>query len=105
MLAQLESNRPTGLLLAHCCPLKRISMRCHVFDFGGDNITAAQLAVDRQIENCQIPDSSKGLKLGSDRSHVLGTKRWLGSDEFALVPGVGGGGKKSVLVMLHGQTP
>jgi len=51
LLAQLETNRSTGLLLAHRRPLKCISMRGHVLDFERDHIAAAQLAVDGQIED------------------------------------------------------
>ncbi len=79
-------------------------MRGHVLNFEGDDITAAQLAVDGQIENCQIPGLSRGLQLGSDRSNVLRTKGRLGSNQFAFVPRLASSVLEIVLVVFHDHT-
>src|SRR5262249_9610144 len=54
LLRQFESDRLPCLLLTHGCPLNCVSIRSNVFDLDGDNIAATQLAIDGEIEHCQI---------------------------------------------------
>src|SRR4051812_605718 len=54
LLRQLKSDGPTGLLLPYCGAIDRIPARCNIFDPKCDDIAAPQLAVDSQIEHCQI---------------------------------------------------
>jgi hypothetical protein len=45
---------------------ERISVRRNVFHLYGDDIAAAQLAIDGQIEHGQVAGSALDLELGSD---------------------------------------
>lgn len=53
----------------------------------GHHITAAQLAVDRQIEESEIPFFAVDLQLRPNRPNVARSQRRLGTDELALVSG------------------
>jgi hypothetical protein len=52
-----------------------------------DEIAAAQLAVDGQVEHGKVTDRMGFLKADADGPDVLGLERWLLADEFSLVPG------------------
>jgi hypothetical protein len=58
----------------------------HVLDLEGDNIAAAQLAVDGEIEPRQVGFAISDLELGADRPVMLWPKRRLGSHQLTLVP-------------------
>ena len=55
-----------------------------------DDIAAARLAVDREVEEGQVARPALSLQLRADRSRMVGAKRWLRSDELANVPGFPG---------------
>ena len=55
VLGDLESNRQSGFLLADRCSLDRMSVRCNILNLKGDNVAAAQLAVDGEIEHGKVP--------------------------------------------------
>src|ERR671933_123845 len=61
LLRQLKSDGPTGLLLAHGRAIHRIPARGHILDPKRDDIAAPQLAVDCQIEHCQVSRPSLHL--------------------------------------------
>jgi hypothetical protein len=86
VLGQLEADRTAGLFLAHRCPCERLAVRGNVFDLHRDDIAASQLAIDGQIEHCQIAGSPFDLKLGPNGPDVPCQKRRLCSDELPLVP-------------------
>src|SRR5215470_5908020 len=67
LLRQFKPDGPTGLLLAHCGAIDRIPARCHVLDPKCDDITPPQLAVDCEIEHCQVSRPSLHLQSGTDR--------------------------------------
>jgi hypothetical protein len=52
-----------------------------------DEIAAAQLAVDREVEHGQVSNLMRVLKLNSDGPDVLRLQRWLLTDQLAFVPG------------------
>ena len=52
----------------------------NIFDPESDNITSPELAVYRQIEQCQITDARFDVKLGSDGPNVLRPEWRLGAD-------------------------
>jgi len=52
-----------------------------------DEIAAAQLAVNGEIEQRQISNLTGILKMNTDRPDVLGLERWLLPYQFAFVPG------------------
>ena len=66
LIGQLELDRPAGFLLPYRCAVDGISVRCNVFDLEGDDIAAAQLAVDGEIEHGEVAGSSLDQQSGSD---------------------------------------
>jgi hypothetical protein len=66
LLCQLEPYRPTGFLLSYRCPIYGKSTGCDVLDFEGDDVAAPQLAVDGEIEHCEVTRAPANLKLGAD---------------------------------------
>src|SRR5450631_2534762 len=106
LLAQFESDRPPGFLLSDRCAIRRISAGSDILDPDGDDVTAAKLAVDRQIEHGEVASSAFDLELCPGRPDVLGSQWRLRSRQFALVP------RRSPVVyrdrihlILHGDTP
>jgi hypothetical protein len=89
-LCQLEGNRPTGLLLddrrsrpnGHPCD--------HVIQPQLYEIAAAQLAVDREVEQREITYAMVDGQPRSDFPDVLGLQRRLRADDAAGVPGLVG---------------
>ena len=61
LLGDLEFHGTAGLLLAHCRALECVAVRCDIVDHQAHDITPAQLAIDREIEESQIPNT-KGRK-------------------------------------------
>ena len=57
-----------------------IPARCDVFDPKCDDIAAPQLAVDCQIEYCQVMRPSVHLQSGTDRPNMFWPQRWLLAD-------------------------
>ena len=55
-----------------------------VADPKADEIAAAQLTVDSQVEHGQIADCMRVLKVNPDSPDVLGLQRWFLADELAL---------------------
>ncbi len=86
LIGQLKPNRPTGFLLSDRGAIHRIAARGDVLHAYRDDVATAQLAVDRQVEEGQIPLLALDLQLGPDRPHVARAQRWLSTDELALVP-------------------
>src|SRR5258708_40165836 len=86
LFGDLESHRLPSLLLAHRRALNGVSVRGNVLDLEGDDIATAQLAVDGQIEHCQVALAVCHLKLGTYRPDVFWPLRRLGSDQLAFVP-------------------
>ena len=81
LLRQLKSNltRPTGLLLPHCGAIDRMPAWFNVLDPERDD-AAPQLAVDCQIEHCQVTRPSVDLQSGTDRPNMFWPQRWLLAD-------------------------
>src|SRR6516162_8731841 len=63
LLRQLEADWTPGLSLAHRRTSERVSVRGNVFDLHRDDIAASQLAINGEIEHCQLADSPFDLKL------------------------------------------
>jgi len=51
-----------------------------------DEVTAAQLAVDRGVEHSEVSDAAIVLKSGANGPDMLGFERRLRPDDPALVP-------------------
>ena len=54
LLGQFEPDGLSGLLLAHCRAINDITAGSNILDLQGDDIAAAQLAIDGEIEHRQI---------------------------------------------------
>src|SRR6266853_5689127 len=67
--------------------IKRAISACgDILDPNGDDITAAKLAVDCQIEHGQVASAAFDLEFRPDRPDMLGSQRRLCPRELALVP-------------------
>ena len=86
LVGQLEPHRPARLLLSDGRSVHRVAARRHVIDAHGDDVTAAQLAVDGEIEERKIALPVRHLQLRPDRPDVARPQRRLGADELAFVP-------------------
>jgi len=60
LLRQLEADWTPGLSLAHRGTGEGISARGSVFDLHRDDIAASQLAINGEIEHCQVAGSPFG---------------------------------------------
>jgi len=63
---QLKPNRPTGLALPDVGAVNRVAVGCHVIHEKSDEIAAAQLAVDGEIEERQVAHASLQLQPRTD---------------------------------------
>jgi hypothetical protein len=73
LFAQFKSDRPSGLLLSDRCAVRRVSARSDILDLDRDDVTATQLAVDRQIEHGKVPSAAFDLEFRPDRPDVFGS--------------------------------
>ena len=65
MICEFEPHRPASLFLAYDSVVKSIPARGHIFDADRDNVTAAELTVDGEVEEYQIAFAvSEWPKLG-----------------------------------------
>jgi hypothetical protein len=65
LLGQFKPDRLTGFLLPHRCTFHRIPIWRDVLHLEGDNITAAELAIDCEIEHREVSNPSFDLELRS----------------------------------------
>jgi hypothetical protein len=105
LLAQLKPDRPSGFLLPHRCAIRCVSACGYILDADGDDITAAKLAVDCQVEHGEVASAAFYLELGPDRPDVFGSQRWLCPGELSLVPGHSLWLRGGIRLILHGHTP
>src|ERR1700760_3545559 len=66
--------------------IDRIPARCNVLDPKCDDIAAPQLAVDCQIEHCQVARPSLHLQSSADRPSMFWPQRGFLADGLAVVP-------------------
>jgi hypothetical protein len=59
-------------------------MECHILDADGDNVTVAQLAIDRQVQHHEISTQAPAFALGPDRPNVIRLESWLRPDKLPL---------------------
>jgi hypothetical protein len=77
LLRQFKSDRLSGLLLSHRCPIRRVSSGSDVLDFDRDDVTAAKLAINRQIEHGEVANATLNLELRPNRPNMFRAQRWL----------------------------
>jgi hypothetical protein len=66
LFAQLESDRPACFLLSDRCAIRRVSAGSDILDADGDDVAAAKLAVDRQVEHGEVASPAFDLELRPD---------------------------------------
>jgi len=82
----------------------RMPIRGNVIDPYGDDVTATQLAVDGEVEQCQIAHLLLDLERGADCPNVFLPQRRSGSDQFPFVPGNPLGGGNRIFDFAHDCT-
>ena len=58
LLAQFKSDGLPSFLLSNGCTIRRVTAGSYILDPDGNDITAAKLAVDRQIEHSKVTRSA-----------------------------------------------
>src|SRR5260370_25679356 len=86
LLTQFKSDGPRGFLLSNRCAVRRIAAGGDILDPDGDDVTAAKLAVDRQIEHSEVANSAFDLELRPDRPDGFWSQRWPCPCQPAFVP-------------------
>lgn len=71
MVRLFKLDCPASFLLPDCSPIQRITVRRNIFDPQSNRVAATEFAVDREVEKCQIADSSRQSKLRSYRPDML----------------------------------
>jgi hypothetical protein len=99
----LELHRLPGLALRDDRARRNLSAMLDVAHLQRDQVAAAQLAVDAQIEQRQLARAALLLHARTNRPYVLRLERCLLPDELALVSGHAL--SSSGLVGLHGGSP
>jgi hypothetical protein len=87
LLGDLELDRPTGFLLNNSSAVANMPSHAYVVDPEPHKVAAAQLAIDREIEQGEVAAMVFELESDSDRPDLLWLKRALLADEPPLVPG------------------
>jgi hypothetical protein len=87
LFAQFKSDWLSGLLLSYCCASRRVSALGDILDFDRDDVTAAKLAVDCQIEHGKIANATLDLEFRPDRPDMFRAQRRLCPSQLTLVPG------------------
>src|SRR5919106_2908501 len=106
LLGDLEPDRKTGLALPNGRAVDGIAMWCDVLNLEAHHVAPAQLAIDREIEERQVPGAPCELQPRPNGPDVLRLERWLRSDQLTLVPGSASGRDGAGLVGgLHGPSP
>ena len=82
----LELDRALGLVLHNDGTRRQLFAMTHIADLEGDEVAAGKLAVDAQVEECQLTHQVLHLKPNPQRPDVLGLERGLLADDLALVP-------------------
>src|ERR1700722_19232928 len=82
-----------------------ITRRSDILPPEGDDITAAELAIDCQIEHGEVANAAFDLELCPDRPNVFGSQRGLCPGQLSLVPRYSLGLKVGIQFILHGHTP
>ena len=87
LLGDFELDRPSGLPLDHGGAIAHPATGAHVVDLQRDEIAAAQLAVDREVEQGEVALSPLKLKPDPDRPDLLRLERAFLANQATLVPG------------------
>jgi uncharacterized protein (DUF1778 family) len=83
---QLELHRSVGLLLNDSCARSQRSSCDDVADLHLDDVATAQLAVDREVEQRPVAQSSMLIEKEADCPNVARLQRPLGANHIARIP-------------------
>jgi hypothetical protein len=86
LVREFKRHRAASLLLVYRGAIECVAIWCHVLDADRHHVTTARFAVDRQVEQREVPFATLDLQLGSDRSPMAQPEGRLGADKLALVP-------------------
>ena len=87
LLSDFEPDRPAGLALPDRCAINAHSIRGNLLRQQADDITAAQFAVDCQVEQREIAGLVGQLQPGANGPDMFGLQGWLLASQPSLVPG------------------
>jgi hypothetical protein len=86
LVGQLEADWSACLLLPDGCTVKSVAIRSYVIDSNCYNITAAQFAVDREVEQRKVACASLDLQLCPNRPDMALSQRRFRPYQLALIP-------------------
>jgi hypothetical protein len=72
LIRKLEPHRPASLFLTYGGAVKGISAGRHILNADRNDVTAAELAVDREVEKSQIAFAILRLQPGPDGPNLAG---------------------------------
>jgi hypothetical protein len=108
LLRQLELDRLPRFLLDDGRAVAGGGVHDQIGDPQPDQVAAAELAVDGQVEQGQVAEPPLPLQVEADGPDLLGPEGRLGTDEAALVPRHDGprmGERDARLLALHSTSP
>jgi hypothetical protein len=86
LLRDLELNWTAGLVLDNCRSVSHVTADGDVIDSKADEIAAAKLAVDGEVEHRQIAFAAPDLKSDTNGPHFFRPKGTLLANETTFVP-------------------
>jgi hypothetical protein len=87
LLCNLEADGLLRLVLHHQGAGDGMATMRHVADLQSDKVTASELAVDGEVEHCQLADAMFKVEPNPEGPDFLQLERRLGVNKLALVPG------------------
>jgi hypothetical protein len=66
LFAQFESDGLTSFLLSDGCAIRRVAAGGDILDPGSDDVAPSKLAVDGEIEHCEVANAAFNLELRPD---------------------------------------
>ena len=103
-LGDLETNRVPGLGLDDRGALLDLTCCEDIRDLQAYEVTAAQLAVDCEVEQREVPDAVRDLEAHPNSPDVFRQERTFLADETALVPGAPFGADGGKVCSRHGAS-
>ena len=73
-LSQFELDWTARLPLPNGSPVNCVAARCNIIDLECDDVATAKLAVDGEIEQSKVADTTFDLQLCADAPNMLGTE-------------------------------
>jgi hypothetical protein len=87
LFGDFKPDRPARLPLPDCRAINAYAIGSNLLRQQADDITATQLAVDRQVEKREIAGSVGQLQSGANCPDMFGLQGWFLASQPSLVPG------------------